>query len=64
MEKWVPGTEWSFVQAKGTRLLEKLLTLASLADFTSVYLAALNEVDPENIDSINILKEELSKVSS
>jgi glucose/mannose-6-phosphate isomerase len=51
------------VTALGSTLLEKLLSLTFFGDYVSIYLAALNQVDPENIDSINILKEELSKVS-
>jgi glucose/mannose-6-phosphate isomerase len=54
---------FSHVQAAGTTLLEKLLTLTYLGDFVSLYLAALNEVDPENIDSINVLKSELGKIA-
>lgn len=50
------------VQAKGDALLERMLTLVLFGDFVSLYLAALNEVDPENIDAINVLKTELSKV--
>jgi glucose/mannose-6-phosphate isomerase len=50
------------VQAKGTALLEKMLSLTLFGDFVSLYLAALNGVDPENIDSINVLKAELGKV--
>jgi glucose/mannose-6-phosphate isomerase len=53
---------FTHVQALGSNLLEKLLGLTYLGDFVSLYLAALNQVDPENIDSINILKTELSKV--
>ncbi len=53
---------FTHVQAVGSTLLEKLLSLTYLGDFVSLYLAALNQVDPENIDSINILKTELSKV--
>ena len=53
---------FTHVQAPGSNLLEKLLGLTYLGDFVSLYLAALNQVDPENIDSINILKTELSKV--
>ncbi len=50
------------VSGTGTRLLSKMLTLAYFGDFVSIYLARLNEVDPENIDSINTLKSELGKV--
>ncbi|MBL8064529.1 MAG: bifunctional phosphoglucose/phosphomannose isomerase [Chthonomonadaceae bacterium] len=50
------------VTAVGDSLLEKMLSLTYYGDFVSLYLAALNGVDPENIDSINILKSELAKV--
>lgn len=49
-------------KARGGSLLERMLSLALLGDFVSLYLAALNDVDPENIDSINILKAELANV--
>ncbi|MBL8061203.1 MAG: bifunctional phosphoglucose/phosphomannose isomerase [Chthonomonas sp.] len=52
------------IQPLGETLLEKMLSLALLGDFVSLYLAALNDVDPENIDSINFLKSELSNVAS
>jgi hypothetical protein len=32
-----------------------------MGDFVSVYLARLNEVDPENIDNINTLKAALAE---
>jgi glucose/mannose-6-phosphate isomerase len=51
------------VNAVGESLLEKMLSLTFFGDFVSIYLAALNGVDPESIDSINTLKDELSKVS-
>lgn len=49
-------------QAIGDSLLAKMLTLTFYGDWTSIYLAALNEVDPENIDWLNYLKGELAKV--
>lgn len=49
-------------QARGGPLLERMLSLAYLGDFVSLYLAALNGVDPENIDAINTLKSELAQV--
>lgn len=52
------------VQAKGESLLEKALTLTLLGDFVSLYLAALNDVDPENIDWLNHLKGELGKIAN
>jgi glucose/mannose-6-phosphate isomerase len=50
------------VDAEGSTLLEQMLSLILFGDFVSLYLAALNGVDPENIDSINTLKDALSKV--
>jgi glucose/mannose-6-phosphate isomerase len=50
------------VKARGDDLLEKMLSLTFYGDFVSIYLAALNGIDPENIDSINTLKDELGKV--
>lgn len=50
------------VRAEGNCLLEKIVALILFGDIMSIYLAALNGIDPENIDSINILKGELAKV--
>ncbi len=50
------------VRAEGRTLLERVLSLTLFGDFVSLYLAALNGVDPENIDWINHLKGELAKV--
>jgi glucose/mannose-6-phosphate isomerase len=52
------------VKAKGVTLLEKMLSLTLFGDILSLYLAALNDVDPENIDAINYLKSELAKVEA
>jgi len=49
--------------AEGVSLLERMLTLTFLGDWVSLYLAALNEVDPENIDWLNHLKSELAKIN-
>lgn len=56
------SAEWHTVQAEGSSLLERAMDITYLADFVSIYLAFLNEVDPENIDYINLLKSELAKV--
>lgn len=50
------------VRARGESLLERMMSLVLMGDFVSLYLAALNGVDPENIDSINVLKSELAQV--
>lgn len=49
-------------QALGETLIEKAMSLTLLGDFVSLYMAALNDVDPENIDSINVLKAELAMI--
>jgi glucose/mannose-6-phosphate isomerase len=51
-----------FADCIGDTLLEKMLTLTLLGDFVSLYLAAMYEVDPENIDYINVLKAKLADV--
>jgi hypothetical protein len=48
------------VKAGGTTLLARMLTLALLGDFVSLYLAALNEEDPYTIRSIDRIKESLA----
>jgi len=58
-----PKAELCTVKPQGTSLLERMLSLIYLGDFVSIYLAALNEVDPETIDSINKLKAELAKIN-
>jgi glucose/mannose-6-phosphate isomerase len=50
------------VRAVGGTLFEKMLSLVLYGDFVSLYMAVLNGVDPENIDSINVLKSELAQV--
>ncbi|MFQ3611436.1 MAG: bifunctional phosphoglucose/phosphomannose isomerase [Fimbriimonadales bacterium] len=56
------SAEWHELQAEGDSLLERLMHLTYFGDFVSLYLALLNEVDPENIDHINTLKAELAKI--
>ncbi len=49
------------VRASGPTLLARMLSLALLGDFVSLYLAALNGEDPYTIASIDLIKERLSK---
>lgn len=56
------SAEFHHVRAEGSDLLQRMMSLTYFGDFLSIYLAALNGIDPENIDSINVLKSELSKV--
>jgi len=39
-----------------------MLSLTYFGDYVSVYLARLNGANPEDISSINKLKEELAKI--
>lgn len=55
---------WHEARAHGDSLLAKLLSLTLLGDYVSLYWARLNDVDPENIDSINLLKARLSQVTA
>jgi glucose/mannose-6-phosphate isomerase len=50
-------------EAPGSNLIERMMAMVYFGDFLSLYMAALNLVDPENIDWINVLKSELGKVS-
>ncbi len=50
------------VEAKGKSKLARLLYLISFGDWTSYHLAFFNGVDPTEIPTISVLKEELSKV--
>jgi len=49
------------VRAHGPTLLARMLSLALLGDFTSLYLAALNGEDPYAIRSIDAIKDALSR---
>jgi glucose/mannose-6-phosphate isomerase len=49
------------IEAQGATFLEQAFYLIHLFDWVSVYLAELNNVDPNTIDNINYLKDELSK---
>jgi glucose/mannose-6-phosphate isomerase len=52
------------VFSRGRSLVARMLSLVYLADFVTVYLAHLNEVDPTDIAGIDRLKAELSLLSS
>lgn len=56
------SARWHEVYAEGTTVLEQLMDITFLGDFVSLYLAFLNEVDPQDIDYIDRLKSELAKV--
>lgn len=56
------AAKFHHVKAWGSTVLEKMLAMTYFGDFVSIYMAALYGVDPEDIGSINALKEELGKV--
>ncbi len=49
------------VWSEGDSELARLYSLIYLGDFTSVYLAILNDVDPTPVERIKLLKEKLGK---
>lgn len=49
------------VYSKGKSLIEKNLYLVHLLDYTSVFLAEMNKVDPVEVKVIDFLKNELGK---
>ncbi|MFD2999955.1 bifunctional phosphoglucose/phosphomannose isomerase [Pontibacter toksunensis] len=49
------------MEARGATFLEQTFHLIHMFDWVSVYLAELNNVDPNTIDNINYLRGELSK---
>ena len=52
------------IETKGDTLLAQILWAVLLGDFTSLYLAMLNGVDPTPVKTIEKLKQELSEESS
>jgi glucose/mannose-6-phosphate isomerase len=54
-----PKTPVHVIEPEGRSPLAQLMSAVYLGDFTSLYLAFLNEVNPASIDSINILKARL-----
>ena len=50
------------ITSSGRSLLARMFSLIHTGDWTSLYLAILNGVDPEPVEPINFLKGELAKV--
>jgi glucose/mannose-6-phosphate isomerase len=55
----VAGIEW--IDVAGETRLERMLSASHFADWTSVYLAFLNEVDPTPVREIELLKQRLAQ---
>jgi glucose/mannose-6-phosphate isomerase len=47
------------IVAEGSTRLERLLSLVSLADWTSLYMALFAGIDPTTIPAIDLLKEKM-----
>jgi glucose/mannose-6-phosphate isomerase len=50
------------IHSEGRNRLERMMSLVQFGDFMSVYLAALNKVDPTPVSVIDSLKEQLGKM--
>lgn len=55
------GISYEFVESAGASTLAQVLSLVLLGDYTSFYLAMLNEVDPTSIDAIDFVKQYLAR---
>jgi glucose/mannose-6-phosphate isomerase len=55
------GIAYELVRARGQSALAQMLSLVLLGDYSSFYLAMLNEVDPTSIDAINSVKQYLAQ---
>ena len=55
------GIAYEFAEARGESALAQVLSLVLLGDYSSFYLAMLNEVDPSSTDAINFVKQYLAK---
>ncbi len=58
-EKGVEALEY---ESSGPNLLARIFSLIQFGDFTSLYLALLNEVDPTPVKVIDYLKDKLAEV--
>jgi glucose/mannose-6-phosphate isomerase len=57
------GITYEFVEARGKSDLAQMMSLILLGDYSSFYLAMLNEVDPTSTDAINFVKQYLAQSS-
>ncbi len=52
---------YEFAETRGESILAQVLSLVLLGDYSSFYLAMLNEVDPTSVDAIDFIKQYLSQ---
>jgi glucose/mannose-6-phosphate isomerase len=55
------GIAYEVAKARGKSALAQVLSLILFGDYTSFYLAMLNEVDPTSTDAINFVKQYLAQ---
>jgi len=55
------GIAHEFVEARGESALAQVMSSVLLGDYSSFYLAMVNEVDPTSIDAINFVKQYLAR---
>ena len=55
------GVAYEFVDGEGKSALSQMVSLVSIGDYTSYYLAILNGVDPSPVKVISFLKDRLAK---
>jgi len=55
------GIAYEFAEARGESVLAQVMSLILLGDYSSFYLAMLNEVDPTSINAINFIKQYLAQ---
>jgi glucose/mannose-6-phosphate isomerase len=55
------GIAHEFAEARGESALAQVMSLVLLGDYSSFYLAMLNEVDPTSTDAINFVKQYLAQ---
>jgi len=55
------GIAYEFPEARGQSALAQVMSLILLGDYSSFYLAMLNEVDPTSTDAINFVKQYLAQ---
>jgi glucose/mannose-6-phosphate isomerase len=58
------GISYQLIEARGRSALAQMLSLVLLGDYSSFYLAILNEVDPSSTDAINFVKQYLGQSST
>jgi len=55
------GVVYEYVDSQGNSPLAQMMSLVMMGDFTSYYLAILNNVDPSPVKVISYLKDQLAK---